>query len=239
MIRKPVIITAAVLILISAAVFIYRYQILQYTAEALIRKYLPAYVRIDTIRFDFVKGDISLGGFKIANPAGFSDQYLASVEKITCHYKMGGKTILDGLELSGPVLTGAVLNIERLGDGRVNLAEAEALAGKGPLPPPAGPAEGKRSPQNRQAPENRKAAGPVRIPEKFIIKNARAVFMDRRIRAAPVIITFDNVNAELALKMDGSRAKLLGVNSAGEGNLNGDRNQAVKWVNRTFIENDF
>ena len=231
MIRKIIIIIAALFCIIAIPLLIYRYQVLQYTTETLIRKYLPSYVKIDTMRFDFRKGDILLGGFKILNPPGFSKEYLIEIEKITCHYKMRGRTIIEGLELDSPVLNNAVLNIERLANKEVNLVEAQVFIEKKPSGTPSGQKsqeEGGRKPVPE--PKNRPSAGVVKLPESFLIKGGKIIFTDRAIGTNPNIVTFENINTELILKMDEHYTKVLAASSTGAGYVNGDSSQAVKWT---------
>ena len=38
-------------------------------------------------------------GFKVLNPPEFSKEYLVEIAKVTCNYKLRGKTIVDGLKL--------------------------------------------------------------------------------------------------------------------------------------------
>ena len=232
MIKRPVVIITAILVLIIAVVFIYRYQIMQYTAEKLIRKLLPSYVKVDTIRFDFGKGDVILTRFKVLNPPAFSKEYLLEVEKIVCHYKLNGKTIFDGLEVSNPVLTNTTLDIERLGDGRLNLIEAGAMIGKGSKP--SASKEPVANMAKESAPgtlsENKRMGGALKLPENCVIKDARIVFMDRLTGPMPNIITFDNINTEVTFKMDEHYTKVLYAASTGTGNVNADKDQVIKWV---------
>ncbi|MDD5427812.1 MAG: hypothetical protein PHI58_01065 [Candidatus Omnitrophica bacterium] len=227
MIKKILIAVVVLIALTAASVFIYRYQILQYTAETLIRKYLPDYIRIDTIKFDFAKGDVALAGFKILNPPQFSKEYLMEIEKITCRYKLRGKKITDGIEIASPVLTNAVLDIERLGDGRINLAEAQEMMIK--KAPDAGTVSRDKTEPKPSQPAGKGLAAVVTLPQKFIIKNAKAVFVDRLVRSTPTVITFENVNTELTLKMNEYYTKVLSVGSVGEGYVNGDPTQTVNW----------
>ena len=228
MFKKPVIITAIALVSIFAAIFIYRYQIMQYTAEMLIRKCLPDYIKIDTIKFDFAKGDVFFDGVKVLNPPEFSKEYMVEIEKITCHYKMRGKTILDGLELSSPVFVNAFLNAERLGNGKVNLAEEGAVIEK--KSPAVSPGKETAAQSGTASASATSPLPGVKFPETFIIKDSKAVFIDRMTRANPNIITFENVNAEVTIKMDAAYKKVLTVSSVGQGNVNGDKKQIVNWT---------
>ena len=213
------------LLAIAVSVFIYRYQILQYTAETLIRKYLPDYIRIDKIIFDARENDLLLGGFKVLNPPGFSKEYLLEIEKIEFHYKMRGKSIIDGIELTSPVLTGALLNIERLGNSKVNLVEVQTLIEKVKEP---GEQKGLQG-SPAQAAQSKRLAGEVKLPETFIIKSGKIIFADRMINANPNLITFEDINTEIVLKMNEYYTKMLAISSTGAGYLNGNKGQAVKW----------
>ncbi len=231
MIKKPAIITAVIFILIICSIFIYRYQIIQYASEKLIRKYLPAYVKIDSIRFDFGKGDVVLGGFKILDPPEFSKEYLVEIERITCHYKLRGKTILDGMELSGPVLNNVLLNVERLGNGKINLIAAQALIGASPEA--ADSAKETRTGTNAGfsgTSVNKKPSWAGRLPETLKISNGKIIFTDRMAGANPNILSFENIDAELALKTDEYYTKIVSLASAGQGYVNGDREEEVKWT---------
>ncbi len=231
MIKKTVIIIAVFLALTASAIFIYRYQILQYTAETLIRKHLPGYVKINAIKFDFRKSDIILDGLKVLNPPGFSSEYLAKIGKITCHYKMRGKAIMDGIELTGPVLSNIELNIERLADGKLNLAEAQALISpKTPARYSVAAGPGKEGGDSVPQSNSKGLAGGVSLPESFSIKNGKVIFTDALARANPSVITFENINAELTLKAGQNYTNILSIYSKGEGCVNGDSSQIVKWT---------
>lgn len=233
MIKKVIIAIVVLTVLIIASVFVYRYQILQYTTETVIRKYLPDYMKIDTINFDFAKGSVSLGGLKILNPPQFSKEYLVEVEKVVCHYKLRGRGMASGIELSSPVLTNAVLEIERLGDGRLNLAEAQKMLG-GNGADKASPVSGSQQVSDVTRAQgipsiNKNLAAAVTLPEKFIIRNAKIIFIDRLARSTPTMITFENINTDLTLKMDKYYTKIIAVTSDGEGYVDGDADQAVNW----------
>ena len=142
MIKKILIIATVIVILAVSAVFIYRYHLISYSAEKIIRNTLPGYVGVSKIRFDFKGNRAFLEGFKLEAPRGFSDRYIVEIAEISCRYKLKGATILDGLEIFEPVLKDTVLHIERLPDGRVNLSEMGSVIGNTTIskdqPAPAG-----------------------------------------------------------------------------------------------------
>ncbi|MDD5679800.1 MAG: hypothetical protein PHI59_00965, partial [Candidatus Omnitrophica bacterium] len=148
--------------------------------------------------------------------------------------KLKGKTIFDGLELFDPVVDGAVVDIERLDDGRMNLAEAGTLIAK-----KVSAASAKKRTEERkaarnsqapaQAPEKKQSAEPIKLPEKFTIRNAEIIFADSFARRKPGVITFENINGEGVLRMDEHYTRVLTLDSTGEGNINGDTGQVIKW----------
>ncbi len=233
MIKKILIIIAVIAFLAAAAVFYYRYQIISLSAERLIRNALPGYVKVSKIRFDFQANMAFLEGLKLESPRGFSEEYIVEIAEISCRYKLKGKTMLDGLEITDPVLKDMVLHVERLQDGRVNLSEMGSVIG---------PGAGSES-QSVQAgvsgesgtSEVGKKSGPkmsdfIKLPQEFKLKNSKLILTDRFFVRGYSMITFDNIDADITLRMNDSLSQVLDVASTGEGNINGYRDQSVKWV---------
>ncbi|MFA5142966.1 MAG: DUF748 domain-containing protein [Candidatus Omnitrophota bacterium] len=237
MLKKSVTVIISVLVVVLAVIFIYRYQILQYTSEAFIRQNLPGYVKIDSMKFDFRKGEAFLGGVKILNPAGFSKEYLIEISRVTCRYKLKGKTLFDGLELFDSVISGAVLDIERLDDGRLNLSEAGALIAKKTSRASSkkkadysAPAQNSGMvPAPPQAPEKSNPGELIKLPENFRIKDAKILFIDSFVRSKPRMITFEDINGDVNVMMDEHYTRILALDTTGEGNINGDMGQVLKW----------
>ncbi|MDP3789416.1 MAG: hypothetical protein Q8R48_03325, partial [Candidatus Omnitrophota bacterium] len=207
-----------ILIIVSAAaIFIYRYQILQYSADKIIRSYLPDYVRVEKIDFDAKFGKIILSGFKILNPPDFSNNYLIEIEEVSAAYKMNGKNLVDGFEILNPVFKKPLLNIERLGDGKCNLSEMQAaLNSKARVE---GRVESTSKSAQSQSGPGMNPAGIIKLPEKYLLKNGKVVFMDRFGFSRPHMITFENVDAAIMLKFDDRYSKALRLSSTGEGSL--------------------
>lgn len=233
MLKRLIVPALIIIAIIAVSVFVYRYQILQYAAEKLIRKHLPSYARVDAIKFDFGKGEARIDGFKILNPPGFSDEYFLEIEKMTCHYNLRGKKLTDGFEIRDPVLFKMVLNIERLGDGKLNLIAMQSSLEKEMRVPvaPAKPAI-VTSPRDiqSQASGNKMISSIVKLPETFAIKSGSIVFTDRFMLSRPNVITFENVESDVSIKLDEYYSKVLAVSSTGSGNVNGDRYQVVSWT---------
>jgi len=233
MFKRLIILGLIIIAIITLSVFIYRYQILQYTAEKLIRQHLPSYARIDTVKFDFRKGEVYINGFKILNPPDFSSECLLEIGQIACHYKLRGKNLTDGFEIFNPVLSEIVLNIERSGDGRLNLVAMQASLEKetqGRLASEK-PAAKTVSPDIQpQARGNRIISSIVKLPETFMIKSGKIMFTDRFQLPRPNVITFENVDSSVSIKLNEYYSQVLSVSSKGECDVNGDRRQAVSWT---------
>ena len=231
---KKIVASIIVIIAITAiAVFIYRYQILQYSAETIIRKILPDYVRVDTIIFRPQEEKLTLKGFKILNPPGFSSRYLIEIDEVIGTYKMKGKSIIDGIEMLEPVFKKATLNIERLSDGTLNLVKMQTLLEKGaPKAPkevsPATSSLGKKAAAYSMI-GNRKISEIVKLPETFALENSKIIFTDRFVGATAHIITFEDINSTVSLKLNDMYSKVLNLASIGSGRLNGDSAETIKW----------
>lgn len=228
---KKIFISAAILILIiAAAVFIYRYQIFQYSAEAIVRQSLPEYVRIDKIRFDLKGSEVILNGFKILNPQNqFSYKDLLEIEEITCRYRMRGKTFLGGIEILDPVFRKAVLTIERLGDGRLNLVEMRTEMEKGGASQDHNIASGAPAAAGSFAMGQKKASDIIKLPQEFLLKNSKIIFIDRFRLSQPHVITFENINARLVFRLNDAYSGVLGLSLSGQGEVNGKAGEVVKW----------
>lgn len=228
MIKKISIIIAVIAALAAIIVFIYRYRIISYSVEKIIRAAMPEYVKMDGIRFDFKAEKAHIDGFSLEAPRGFSDRYIIDIAEVTCRYKLKGKTILDGLEIFDPVLKGMVLRIERLQDGRLNLAEmGGVLNSKDAAAQPS--AESSRA-QSKKEKSGTKTSDFIKLPQDFSIKQSKIVFIDRFFERGHHVITFENMESGLNLKMNDSYTQVLDVSSSGEGNVNGRPGQTVRWT---------
>ena len=228
MIKRFLISALMILAIVAAAVFIYRYQILQYSAETFIRKSLPDYISIEKINFDFAQGKVALGNFRILNAPGFSLKYAVEIDELSCRYKLKGKLFLDGIELFEPAIIRPVINIERQRDGKLNLVEMGKSIEEAPGKTAQEPAPGKEKQPSRQGSQT-SISDAFKLPDTFDIKDGSIVFTDRLPYSTPHVITFDKVNAKLTLKLDSSYSSVLDMGSTGQGNLNNDPAQKIRW----------
>ena len=228
MLKRLVLVAIIIVTIIAAAVFLYRYQIFQYSAESMIRKLLPPYVKIDTINFDLKNSRVVLNGFKISNPDGFSEKFLLEITGITCGYRMRGKSIIDGIEILEPSLEHLVLNIERDASGKTNLGamgkyiettQAKTASEKGTTDNPA----------LLNMAGNRKLSDILKLPETFSIKDGKIIFVDRAGESGPHILTFENIEAKIGLKLNSSYSGIFYLTSRGKGDVNGAKGEVVNW----------
>lgn len=236
---------AVVIIIAAALLFIYRYSLLQYSADTIIRNILPSYIKIDKISFEPQRARLVLRGFRILNPPEFSYRYLLEADEIICAYRMRGKNIMDGIEVLEPVLQNPVLAIERLRNGAINLTSMPQFiqsvsASRAKPQDENNKSAGWKTSSLRKGVAtgmqtvigNKTLADMVRLPETFFVKKGRLVFTDRLLRTSTTI-SVDSIEAEIYLKLDRSYTKVLSAGSKGEGVLNGHSREVVRW-NSTY-----
>ncbi len=226
MLKKVIIAILILVAIVGGVIYIYRYQIIQSTAEKFIRAMLPGYIKIEKIDLDMRRSKIILSKFEIMNPPGFSSRDLIEAGEISCSFKMKGMSFMSGIEILSPLLTGVVLNIERLRDGTTNLEAMAKYTGSAS----AGKASGAQgSPGESSESGKKNLSDAVKIPETFTVKKSLAVFTDHQPYPTPYIITLENIDATLTLKLDSSYTNVLRVGTAGTGSLNGNIDQAINW----------
>ncbi|MDD5496710.1 MAG: DUF748 domain-containing protein [Candidatus Omnitrophica bacterium] len=229
MIKKIILSVITISVILVAAIFIYRYQILQYSAERFIKSLLPNYVTIEGLSFEPHDNKISVKGFKILNPPDFSNIYLLEIDTISCKYRLRGKTLFDGFEVTEPIFKDAVLNIERLGDGKINLNEMKQFIEK---------SSGSVAPSGKKVPAKasstlagtKKLPDLVKLPEVFNVKNGKLVFIDRHVKPKTHLISFEGVEAAISLKLNDTYTQMLNLSSTGQGFLNGGQKETIRWT---------
>jgi len=221
-------------IVIAAGVFVYnyRYEIFQVSAESIIRRNLPDYVSVGSLVFDLKNGVLEVENLGIKNPRGFTERFLASVDAISCRYRMKGQNILDGIEVTEITADHPHINIERSRSGELNAsAMGEVMnAGKRPGPAP-GPSGEKKEPFYKKFSFGKKIniADVIKLPETINIKNGEVTFRDDHIMRVPYKLTFEDVNATLDMKLNDDYSRVLSAGSRGSGFVSGDRRQRVDW----------
>ncbi|MFA6079369.1 MAG: hypothetical protein WC779_06470 [Candidatus Omnitrophota bacterium] len=227
MIKKIFLAIILLAVIAGSAVYLYRNQIIEGTAEKFIRAILPEYIKIEKIDLSMSAKKLVLGKFAIMNPPGFSTPHLVEIDEVSCSFRMNGVSLMSGIEILSPILTGVVLNIERAADGSTNL---EAMAKHMPAVPAKKAPEGGAAPEGGSNAQNKKSlSDTVKIPETFIVKTSKIVFTDSLPFSTPYAVTLDKIDATLTLKLDSTYTKVLRVGTAGTGCLNGYADQTINW----------
>jgi hypothetical protein len=227
-----------VLVLFMAAgvgIWHYRYDIFQFSAEAIIKNMLPKYVHVERLIFDLEEGLLTVEGFSIRNPGGFQNRHMATIGSITCRYKMRGNNILDGIDITKIEAVDPLINIERLSDGRLNVNELGTMMSEDQpkkVPVPVKQAKQETSPGSGPAPAigDKKISDLIGLTDKINVKNGKFTFLDKAISARPFYMTFEDVNGDITLRLNNDYTAVLGAGTTGQGFVNGDSSQPVKWI---------
>jgi len=224
---KKLAITFIVLLVVGiigiGVIYIFRYDIFQYSAETIIKKNLPPYINVDSIVFDLKNGIMRVKDLGVKNPKGYTNKYLARIDSIDCSFKMKGKNILDGIEVTEIVTDKAVINIERLAGGRINATEMEQVMGSGQA----------KKEEKKEAKKGEKdkfdVSKWIKLTDTVNIKNEKVLFIDSYMLASPYILTFDDINGDLVIGLNKDYTAVRSVASEGAGYLDGDMSQEIKW----------
>ena len=231
--KKIFLVLLVLLAALIAAAWYLRYDILRFSADIVLKRTVPGNVAIERIVVDPSLSKVDVYGLMIGNPPGFSDTLFADVAVLTVKYRMRGKTVLSGLDITGLELTDPVVNIERLSNGKINLNAIK-------MAPPGGDAA--RLPEFEiKMPAGSVETGPGtgvvkkiseavnisgRIP--VALKNGRVFFLDRMAGREPFRIAFEGINSDIGLFLDDGY-EILSLATEGSGFVAGDPSQRVNW----------
>jgi uncharacterized protein DUF748 len=227
--KKFVMIVLVLLCVAAGAAYYFRFEIFQVSAESIIKKNLPPFMFVDKLDFNLKDGVLTATGIGIKNPRGYKNKYLAHIDTVICTYKMSGKQILDGFEVTDIKANGVVINVERRPDGRLNVNEMKQSmgAGRGRFPV-SKDKNGKDKPKKSGAFD---ISEMIKLTDTINIKNGRVNFLDEEIiRPRQYALTIDNMQAKVVLRLNSNYTDVLSVGSSGSGNINGDRQQKINWV---------
>ncbi len=231
--KKFLLIVLVLVIASGAGIWYYRHDIFQFSAENAIKRMLPGYVRVDRLIFDLEGEVLTIEGFSILNPKGFQNRHLATIATITCRYKMRGRNILDGIEITDIEAVDSLINIERLSDGRLNLNEVAAMMSEDkPAQLP------KKTEKKVSAGEaavggimgDRAISDLLVLTDIIDVKNGKFTFLDKAVAARPFYMTFEGVDGQITLRLSNDLTEVLGAGTTGKGYINGDKAQPVRWV---------
>jgi len=219
---------AAILMLLFV-VYAFRNEIFQYSAENIIIDNLPPYVSVDRIIFDLKKRSMKVTGLRIDNPSGYENDHFAEIGNITCEYEMRGKTILEGIEVTSIKAKNAVINIERLPNGRVNINEMDRVMNgekREAIPSQKPASKGKPGRKNGEYPIYKL----ITLTDTVYVNNGKVVFLDKWVRpSSSYELTFENINGNIVMDLSEDYKTVIAVQSQGSGNVNGAQDQIVNW----------
>ncbi len=137
---------------------------------------------------------------------------------------------LEGLER---VFINSRRTSERLGGGRLNLTEMQSVLGKSqqksPQIRPQSVGKTEKGAVAAAVIGNKKISDIIKLPQSFSLKDGKIIFIDRFRSSRPVTITFENVFANLSIRLDDYYSKVLDLASSGKGNINGNSSEIVRW----------
>ncbi|MFH1846038.1 MAG: DUF748 domain-containing protein [Candidatus Omnitrophota bacterium] len=267
----------AVIVIVGGIVFYYRYEIFQFSGEAIIMKNLPSYVTVEGVKIDLRNGTLHVKGFGLRNPEGYYNKFLARIGNITCKFQRKGQRILDGIEVTEITADAPVINLERRSSGNVNIQEMEKVmslpvlskktqnAGgmkkeaieqtKEQMPEyedvenrdvkPVMPAEISEKTavqvlakgEDKTGTTKRKSNVPVvdifriiKLTDTINIKDGEIIFWDHGLPGKTIYkISIREINADLIIDLSDDFKKVLSVASKGEGTVQADKFQKIKW----------
>jgi len=214
----------------AGAVYVLRHEIFQFSAEALIEKYLPKYLTLDQIDVDIEKGLLTLTGLGIKNPPGYDNRFLATVDSVRCHFKMRTKDIRDGLEVTKIVAYSPKINVERLRGGRLNVNEMDKVLSSASEPPKKEAALSKSSGEPGEKKKFLKLSDFLKLTDTINLQDGKVTFVDKEITKRPYMLEFDDINGSVMLGLNDSFTEVLSLRSQGKGMLNNDFSQNIRWI---------
>lgn len=231
--KKLLIILLVFLLIGGGILWHFRFDIFQFSADSIIRKLLPSYIHVDEMIFDLKNGVLWVKGFSIQNPKGFQNRYLATIGEITCSYRMQGKNILDGIEITSIEAQDPVVHVERLRDGRINLnemgkvmAEEKPKEIKEPVKESLPQEKGKRSLSKIGG---RKISDIIKLTDTVNFKSGKFSLIDKAVARSPFYLTFEDISGVITISLNSDYTGVTEAGTRGEGFINGDRSQKVSW----------
>ena len=251
MIKKILTVLLVLIIIFSSVIYLYRQAIVQYYGEKFIRDHLPVYIEIDKIKFDLGNNVFSMAGLKILNPPGYLSKYMLAIEEVRCVYRLRGRIVPNGLDITEISFKKPEIAVERLPEKRINLIEMSNFIRIFPAQSLPGSAIGDSAlakapsqtidhrPQTiDQKPETidhrpqtiDRLTGVIKLPPDFGINGGRIYFIDSVSYQKPYEIIIDSVNGKVSMSFNDSYTAILGVAFTLQGNLNGAKDETLKWT---------
>ncbi len=243
------------LLCIAGAVYFFRDDIFQYSAESLIKKNLPDNMTVEEVNFNIEKGYLDILGFRLLNPPGYEKKYLCYIRRFICEYENKGLSITDGITVTGITAEFPELYVERRSDGKINLQEViESMQATGhennfkslsdTIPEPvtvkgdyAEEAISKNEVVQNNFVKEKIYAGLagfdifdfLELTDTIKITGGNFIFKD--FTPEPVYqLSLDDINGKVRFIFNDDYKKLISIETRGDAIVNGYRDQNLEWV---------
>lgn len=228
---KKFLIVLLILVLSAAgAVYYFRNELFQYSAESVIRKNLPGYLTIKDMVFDLKKGRIEINGFGVKNPEGYSNKYIVWIDSVACNVKMKGKNLMDGIKVTDITARGMLFNIERQKNGRLNINDMQrVITPQGVHEPPVEVLSPEGTEVKDESIKDIDISKIISLSKRIDFSDSKIVFLDRAVSRRGHRITFENINGVVYLSLSDNMQNVLEMRSTGAGFMNGDEIQRIGW----------
>lgn len=237
--KKFLLVLLILLVSIVVMVYIFRYDIFQYSAETIIKSKLPDYVSVDRLIFDSQNNLFVIKALKIENPKGFRSKYVVQIDSVVCKYRMASRNILNGIKITEITAAGPVINIERASNGQINVNEmGNVMTHPGLTPESKTPAarvlEKPKTVVKREFSEKalntKNISDLVKLTDTVTIKDGRIIFTDGRVSLNPYVLVFERLNGTLGIDLSRDYKSVRSVRSTGSGFINGGDYQKIAWT---------
>lgn len=226
--KKLLILIVVFAAMAGTVIYIFRDEILQYSAQSIVKKNLPDYIVVDKVVFDYKKGELILKGLAVKNPPGYDEKFLASIGTLTCGYKFRGKGIFDGIEVTKISAERPTFYIERQRNGRMNVNEMGPVMSSGAIersPAPEAPAsEGKEATIG-----GKKFYEFFKLPDTVEFSDGSIVFNDMTVGRDGYRLVFGRANGNISLELSPDYQEVRAVRTRGAGVINEDPSQRIGW----------
>lgn len=209
-----------------------RGDIIRFAADIFFKKVIPGNVVVEKVVLDLSGGKLELYNLAVRNPAGFQDLYFADVPFLSISFRMRGRTVLSGVEVTGLELKDPVVSMERLSNGRANFDEIE-------MAPPGGSMSASPKFEIRNSSSEGAAAGGEgmvkSVSEAVVLRGhlpgsmtgGKIIFRDAMIQPGPFFVTLERMESAFRFLLDDYEVTYL--ETEGHGFVNGDDSQRLNW----------
>ena len=226
--KKILILIVVFAAMAGTVIYIFRDDILQYSAQSIVKKNLPDYIVVDKVVFDYRKGELIFKGLAVKNPPGYDEKFLASIGTLTCGYKFRGKGIFEGIEVTRISAERPAFYIERRRDGRMNVNEMGPVMSSGAIersPAPEAPvSEGKEATIG-----GKKFYEFFKLPDTVEFADGSIIFNDLTAGKDGYKSVFGRANGNIRIELSPDYQIVRAFTSRGSGVVNDDQSQRIDW----------